>query len=438
MKPAKSGRILGMTQAQITFLSISGFFACVTMLVATALVLTKFPLLQANAVPGSTALPTIPSIAPKETSSLVPTNSPTGTPGSKPVFPTPIATQPPTPVAQAGPTAGLLYFSGVNGCEIRWINAQDDSTKKVGNLPLNLCADWNQKTWAPDGTQFALATETGDPGSPFFSIHILSRDGSAAYQLISGNGRIGTEGLYWSPDGQRLAYVLYDYETDLFSINLVHVDGRDHSDGDYLTLTGPPINLSPTAGGAYVSWAPDGQRLAAGAVNNSAAGETGLYLISSLENNFELLLGGGLRLFKPRWSPDGSQILYNDDFYSWKAISLEGDPNPTKIFDAGTFLAWAPDGSEVFALTHPDNGPAQVVAYPGDGSQKPRVIVSENVPDLIGWNPNALWSPDKKMLAFWGLNQDQAYLLDLETSTVRTLSISVRTEESFVWYSLEE
>ena len=436
MKSSKSTRILGMTKAQIIFLSISGLLACGILSLTGSLVFRTSPATQANSLAGSTALPTVPVPVRTETASPVPTAPPTLTPSPIPASPTPIptATQPPTPSAKAGSAAGLLYITGEYGCEIRWINVRDGSTKHVGNIPLNLCGGQNnQKAWAPDGKQFALVTSTGDPGNALFSIQILKQDGSAVYQLISGHGMIGSEGLYWSPDGQRLAYILYDYDADLFFLNVVYVDGRDHSHGNFLILTEPDLNLVPSAGGTYVSWAPDGQHLVANAVNET--GKNGLYVIFSQENIVELLKGTPIMTSKPRWSPDGKNILYNDDFYSWKIIALDGDRWPQPFIDSGTFLAWAPDSSEAFALTHPENGPAQLIAYAGDGSQKPRVIASQNVPNLQGWNPNALWSPDKKMLVFWGLNQDQAYLLDLETGTVKTLKMSVKTEESFVWYS---
>ena len=430
MKSANSARILGMTRVQLIILCVLGLFAFGIVAAAVLLLTSNTPLSPASPAPLASIKPTAAPTAAQQTATPIPTAAPTLTPKPIPASQTPTQKPSPSPAAtQSRSAAGLLYFNGPNGCEIRRINVQDGSTKQIGHVPPNLCTDWNQKTWAPDGSQFALATRTGDPGSPLFSIQILKQDGSAAYQLVSGSGMIGAEGLYWSPDGKRLAYVLYDYDADLFSLNLVFVDGRDHSHGDFLTLTGPPINLQPTAGGAYVSWAPDGQHLLAHAVG--AAGKNGLYQISSQENISELLKGSAILTSKPRWSPDGKHILFNDDYYSWKIIALEGDGRPQPFFDAGTFLAWAPDGSEVFAITHPENAPAQLLAYPAAGGQPPRVIAAQNVPNLQGWNPNALWSPDQKLLAFW--NMDQVYLLDLETGAVRSLNISVRTEEGFAW-----
>jgi hypothetical protein len=188
------------------------------------------------------ATPTLAATASTRSSMLLPslTTIPTGIPSATP-----------TPAGQTPSGPGLLYFTGENGCVIRWVSAQGGDSLTVGTLPADDCLTdanhWSVKRWSPDGSLFAMAMMDASQGSSpaAYTIQIMRFDGTPVYQLISGSGSIPTAGLAWSPDSKNLAYVvLNDTEglTEMFGPcewtthrgrGLYGVDGRIHQPRRY-------------------------------------------------------------------------------------------------------------------------------------------------------------------------------------------------------------
>jgi Tol biopolymer transport system component/DNA-binding winged helix-turn-helix (wHTH) protein len=147
----------------------------------------------------------------------------------------------------------------------------------------------------------------------------------------------------WSPDGRYIAY----------SANrggATNIWMQQISVGDPIQITtGPGPNWQP-------DWSPDGRYIA----YRSDAGEEGIFVVPAVGG-----AGQERRIATfgdtPRWSPDGSQILFQDNPVSWTdrskfyVVGLDGGP-PRQVLDEffrqHSFFypisaAWHPDGKRV-------------------------------------------------------------------------------------------
>jgi len=134
--------------------------------------------------------------------------------------------------------------------------------------------------WSPDGTQLAVADRL-DPGGPTFQrLRVVSiketngetngetgRETSEGTQVDTQVETIADEDLlafYWSPDGQRLAWVALDREQMLFQWRVTSSDGTDPKDlfrfqpsGEFFTL----LSFFDQYAYSHSPWSPDSSQL---------------------------------------------------------------------------------------------------------------------------------------------------------------------------------
>lgn len=147
----------------------------------------------------------------------------------------------------------------------------------------------------------------------------------------------------WSSDGHEIAYSANRGGTTNIWMQQISV-------GDPIQVTtGPGPNWQP-------DWSPDGRYIA----YRSDAGEDGIFVVPAVGG-----AGQERRIATfgntPRWSPDGSQILFEDERESWTesskfyVVGLDGGP-PRQVLDEffrqhSSFhpisAAWHPDGKRV-------------------------------------------------------------------------------------------
>jgi TolB protein len=166
--------------------------------------------------------------------------------------------------------------------------------KQHANMPLltNIVSA-ESPAWSPDGNK--LAFEVYQQGRKSSQIYTAKVDGSEAKQL--------TEGQYynwtprWSPDGKKLVF-----ETTRNDSPATHVAGgyRDiyvmDSDGQNQT------NLTRNTFGHHPSWSPDGKSIAYMA--------HGIIVMKADGSDKQNISQGKTRDSEPVWSPDGQWIAF--------------------------------------------------------------------------------------------------------------------------------
>jgi dipeptidyl aminopeptidase/acylaminoacyl peptidase len=191
--------------------------------------------------------------------------------------------------------------------------------------------------WAPDGRTLAFVGDRDGRDD----IQVVPARGGRATQLTY--DRFDNTDLDWSPDGRWLAYISQRSDTDLFSNNVCLVPSGG---GAVRVLThGLADNdRSPR-------WSPDGHDIAF----MSNRGDTDdLWAVDPDGNNLRRLTDGLGERADPQWSPDGRWLAYTQllhgDVDVWLMPSAGGEPR--KLTDGGVNRAprWSPDGTRLLYL----------------------------------------------------------------------------------------
>ena len=270
----------------------------------------------------------------------------------------------------------------------------------------------NYPVWSPDGARIAFISsraEEGEHDPANYRLYTMAADGSDVRLLAPAaddpHFAAGPHPPKWSPDGERLAFVVYRYEGDWEAAWSVYTVGADGSGLAKVadTVSGP-------------AWSPDGERIAMAALE----GEEGAALytfapdgsdpvkvadlfhnLSELDTLFDHPVGdfGHVWLGSLSWSPDGAMVLFEstgvrvsieDEFvyYSLLVSSVSGDERGPPIQGIS---AWSPDGSRIAvqpAGVHDrirELRPRSVVLYTVDGDGTDARVLARGVRTAAGY-----------------------------------------------------
>ncbi len=228
----------------------------------------------------------------------------------------------------------------------------------------------NYPAWSPDGSRIAFISsraEAGGHDARNYRLYTMAADGSDVRLVGPGADdpyfAAGPHPPRWSPSGERIAFVVYEYDGDWEAGRSVYTVGAD---GSGLAKVADAVS-GP-------AWSPDGERIAVaglegdegGALYTVAAdGSDAVNVVALFRNLNELdtLFGhpigdfGHLWLGDLSWSPDGSMVLFESTgvrveiedsfvYYSLLVSSVVGDERGPPIQGIS---AWSPDGSRIAA-----------------------------------------------------------------------------------------
>jgi len=338
--------------------------------------------------------------------------------GSRPNELSAVALPPPN-----GPAAnGLIAYESAGDI---WVVHPD------GTDPRRLTtsdADEQAPVWSRDGTMLAFWSQDA-PGSPS-SLIVVNADGSDPSTIATDEpGRIPLFNLDWAPDGQHVAYSLTRFtvtgEEDPLSDERTYVAAVDGSgavqigdpdlvarkpsyspDGMTIAFTGSreadtPAGPFPDQGiylmatdGSDVrrlttmdgedpyefyrdEWSPDGMSLATTVGGN-------VWIVAADGSDERNLTGIAQEALVPRWSPDGTRVLY---------VSLmDGEDERIIPVEGGTFLrlprtpqgghGWSPDGTLVAVGDQVDGAEGFDIVDAVSGE----ILTKVATPDLSGPN----------------------------------------------------
>lgn len=219
-------------------------------------------------------------------------------------------------------------------------------------------------SWSPDGSRLVVLDDT-----PALGVYVVNADGTGRHLLIK-RSTGGTGSPTWSPDGQRIAFFddTFPGKPQALGLYLVDVagavddEGRKHlllADQDPGTGAGACNDIT----GYAFDWSPDGTRLlyqcyetngtdtnADIAVVDATTGAASRIVATP----GQILTGTGIEWF-PRWSPDGTRIVYERDGAVWTATAAGAEQHA--VATPGFRPAWQPC---VAATTRCGSPPAPV------------------------------------------------------------------------------
>ena len=192
----------------------------------------------------------------------------------------------------------------------------DDGT--VRPLPLGIAA--TTVSWSPDGERFLVTAKSASATD----MYLVPVNGEAPTLLRSG-GKDDFQWLWYSPDGQRIAYSSAAPEARYGKSMRVFVANADGTDERVMEVLAT--------------------------------------------SDFEM---GGF------WSPDGTRLVINvgsGNPHTLAIVSVDGDDPPVMSSPfygtEGLYMVWAPDGKSVLVYRDPDGGIALVDATTGETTTLP-------------------------------------------------------------------
>lgn len=245
------------------------------------------------------------------------------------------------------------------------------------------CGGGNDDT-DPDPTPTPTPTPTPAPGGSgriVFQlgpdIYIMHGDGTGRTQVTdptNGDQHLDPD---LSPDGTQITFVRDSNESDDYQVMLVNADGTNMR-----TLT---------AARRYTRmprWSPDGSKIIYGA----GSSKTGLYTINPDGTNetwFEAAGEGAL----PEWSLDGSKITFCSDragtgmdIYT---INLDGT-GLTRITNTPDYIEWnprySPDGTKLVCYSGNSLPSKQIAVMNADGTN--RALIGPEIARRPTWTPD--------------------------------------------------
>jgi Tol biopolymer transport system component len=317
---------------------------------------------------GPPIAPTTASTAPSvfvTTPPVAPTVAATATPSS-----TPSTTW---PAAIRTPQSGRILFT---------IERDGEShLAYIDPMGFHLVPTANDQTfanaiWAPDNT-IIFDSERAGPRHIFR----MGIDGTNVVQLTTGDTAQDSAAV--SPDGTTIAFG--DVNTGQNRDIGIHLASIDGSDVRPLTPgAGPGVDGEDDA-----AFSPDGKWIAFERVVNPNAAQSGLFIIRPDGTGLRRLTDDASGAGYPRWSPDGSHILFSNgasqlwvvDVKTRKTKRLSDPHDPGLSIDAN----WSPDGKQIVYRHFTPGDPAsiQLLVVDADGTHPTTLWVAP-----VGFGPN--------------------------------------------------
>lgn len=292
-------------------------------------------------------------------------------------------------------------------------------------------------SWAPDGGSVAFsscATNLVTPGVNGCFVYTRRLDTGAVTRIP--NTSLGTDLFMWggetrwSPDGARIAFTTLtalipavdkDTNKDVYAVTL--------SDGSVARISQSQAGAG-LSGGPYPAlaeeprWSPDGTRiLFQTRATSLAAGDTDeakdIY-IKTLTTGAVTRISRGQDSAAGRWSPDGTQIAFTSGdstsdvftapFGGGVAAAITSD-------HASEAATWAPGGDQVAfasgsALVYGDtNDSGDVFTRHLSSGTTTRISTGPNGQQTLWSSGNPVWSPDGSKVAFTASGADYGQVL---------------------------
>jgi Tol biopolymer transport system component len=229
--------------------------------------------------------------------------------------------------------------------------------------------------------------------------HIFLRNpaGTAITQLTS--GPYPDNSFSWSPDGTKLAFWRSE---DGEAIYTMSVGGSNLK------------RLSPSAGrDIFPSWSPDGTKLVFCHVIDPGSGPPNqiidIMMMDAGGTNVQTVLANNAFNMEPRWSPDGSKILFVSTLGNDGVQIYTMTPTGTNITDLTNAPwtingdpAWSPDGSKISFASNRVTGKINIFIMNSDGSE---VQQTTNFAEPAEAEDPG-WSPDGTKISFEYVGDD--------------------------------
>lgn len=249
---------------------------------------------------------------------------------------------------------GRIFYKATNDSNVNIASMTKDGHDKKIITDNDGSYDYLFLVISPNGQKLAYIARNINTDQ--YSAYVVGDDGSNPQEIIPPGDRIYS--LAWSPDSEKIAYDTYDYDNSYSQIKTTDI------------ATPNPITLPIDLSADYLY-------------------ENVLYIAWSVNDTFAFILSNNL-IYSVDIDGSNLQALTQDD--SWPAAE------PTSV-------AWSPDGEKlVFTADYCLGTTSCIVTMNANGSNK-NILVnrterSKDDNRYILHPVNASWSPDGKKIIF--------------------------------------
>jgi len=275
-------------------------------------------------------------------------------------------------------------------------------------------------SWSPDGKQIAF-TVWSDATAEIYTLDI----DSGAARNISNSPSTQEQFPVWSPDGTMIAF-LSDQGSEFEGVLYLHVMDADGTNLRRLSDDRSQI--------LDIQWSPDSREIAF--FTRRLGGEDNSHKITIVDvqtgaSRF-LIDDPEVILFWPRWSPDGTKLLFtmgrpvSGHVYSELYIADLATNEITQVTHRRVsimFPEWSPDGEQIAFVSNLDGDKtSEIYLMNADGSNLHRLTRQE------GNETMPVWSPDGARIAFRSEDNDpqtdvtELYVVDVDGRHLKRLT----------------
>jgi len=216
-------------------------------------------------------------------------------------------------------------------------------------------ADDIQPRFSPDGRQVVFSSNRG--GS--WDLWLVQRDGTGLTQLT--HDYADEVAPCWSPDGRKLAYATWSCRSRQWEIWTLALGGL--SAQRFVTL------------GMFPAWSPDGKRLALQRTAQRGSRAFSVWTVELVDApravEQEVAEQAGGACLSPRWSPDGSALVYCVVPSVPRVSDVHGSPPQADLWtvdvETGLRARLATGGTPSFSPTWSGGGRVYFVSAQGGG-----------------------------------------------------------------------
>lgn len=255
-----------------------------------------------------------------------------------------------------------MVESGDVGCATRrpedrcfwtrvWISSVDG--RKAYELLPDVRESQTIERWTPDGTRLFLGAYDVNFESILYQVDLSGAEPQVSQVRCDTECAWGADA--YSSDGQKVVYV-EGRNDDPAQFDPTHniVATRDLASGRVRELESTLVDLREGSAGSP-RWSPDGTRIVYVANGNKFVqpSPNALFVVDADGNNLREIVPAGLGAEDPRWSPDGSRIVF-----STTSINV-GEDAPEDLYTV------RPDGTDLRRLT--SDGFSRGATWTADG-----------------------------------------------------------------------
>ena len=275
--------------------------------------------------------------------------------------------------------------------------------------------------WSPDGSQLALSIFQDNERT----IWLMNPDGSDAHQIAAAEN---VSVPSWSPDGTTIAYSAAINGRS--EIHLVSAEGGDDR-----------VIHSEEAEGTFAifsaKFSPDGTQILFDRGTDSAFD----IFVLNVDGRDILPLTTTRTDYDPNWSPDGTKIAFTRQEGSTSDIFVMNSDGSDvrRLTDGGQdatnlYPQWAPDGTKIVYLAGVAGGPGGVVLMNADGSDPVEVLDGEAIG--VSWQPLPVSGPGPTTQVFfptWEANsRPEAIVTGVLFERERCLFLRIASQDALV------